>query len=194
MVYKFRMLSDEVKDFARDIEILGGQTFYDFHKAIQDDLGFDQSQIASFFLTNHQWEKEKEFTLFDMSDGESNAPVPMDKAMLKNYISELKQMMIYVFDFFNERSFFIELTEIQPEAPYSDYPAVTFSRGNPPQQILFAGNKYGSFSDMDQQGMDFTEDYSAISPAGLSPDDDEGFEDDLGEGLTENDPDAEPEE
>ena len=129
MVYKFRLLSDEVKEFVMDIEILSNQTFFNFHRLIQDDLGYDSSQIASFFTTSQEWEKEREFTLFDITDGENNLTIPMDKAILKNYILAPHQRLLYVFDFFNERSLFIELIDKQAEVKYSDYPAVILSRG-----------------------------------------------------------------
>ncbi len=193
MIFKFRLLSDEVKDFVRDIEIRSDQTFYDFHRFIQDDLGYDSSQIASFFLTNNIWEKEKEFTLFDMTDDEKNTTIPMDKVFLKNYIIDHKQRLIYVFDFFNERSFFIELIDIQNEIKYSDYPAVTFSKGNPPQQILFGNNNYGAFSDFDALTMDFNEDFSTESPINITGDQDEDFGDDLNQDFIEENPDVETE-
>jgi hypothetical protein len=191
MVYKFRLLSDEVKEFVRDVEIKSTQTFFDFHKLIQDDLGFDSSQIASFFTTSREWEKEKEFTLFDMGDGENNHTIPMDKAILKNYIHEPQQRLLYVFDFFNERSLFIELTETEHEAKYSDYPAVTLSRGNPPQQILFGNMNPGSLSDAD---MDFSEDYEQPAGTDIPPDSGEDFGDDLPPGDAERNPDDESEE
>jgi hypothetical protein len=193
MVFKFRLLSDEVKDFVRDIEIRSDQTFFDFHRMIQNDLEYDNSQIASFFLTNQAWEKEKEFTLFDMTDEENHSLVPMDKAILKNYILDPKQRLIYVFDFFNERTFFIELTDTQNEIRYSDYPAVTFSKGNPPQQILF-GNNYGAFSDLGSMEMDFTEDYNTEIPVGFPGEPGEDFEDELPEGFADEDQNEEPEE
>ena len=193
MVFKFRLLSDEVKDFVRDIEIRSNQTFFDFHRMIQNDLEYDSSQIASFFLTNQAWEKEKEFTLFDMTDEENHSLVPMDKAILRNYILDPKQRLIYVYDFFNERTFFIELIDTQNEIRYSDYPAVTFSKGNPPQQILF-GNNYGAFSDLGAMGMDFNEDYSTEISVGFPGEPGEGFEDELQEGFTEENQNEEPEE
>jgi hypothetical protein len=193
MVFKFRLLSNEVKDFVRDIEIRSDQTFFDFHRMIQDDLGYDNSQIASFFITNQAWEKEKEFTLFDMTDEENNSLVPMDKAILRNYIRDPKQRLIYVFDFFNERTFFIELTDTQNEIRYSDYPAVIFSKGNPPQQILF-GNNYGSFSDLGTMGMDFNEDNGSELTVGFSDEPGEDFEDELPDGFTEENQNDEPEE
>jgi len=193
MIYKFRLLSDEVKDFIRDIEIRSDQTFFDFHRIIQDDLEYDNSQIASFFLTNHTWEKEKEFTLFDMTDGENNSIIPMDKAILRNFIHDQKQRLIYVFDVFNERSFFIELTETHKEIRYSQYPFVTFSKGNPPQQILF-GNNYGSFSDIGTIGMDFDEENNTELLDELSGEPGDDFEGEKSGGFSDDTQDGEPEE
>ena len=194
MVYKFRLLSEEVKDFVRDVEIRSNQTFYDFHLIIQDDLGFDNSQIASFFLANSNWEKQKEFTLFDMSDGKNRTMVPMDKAILRDYISEQKQRLIYVFDFFNERSFYIELTDMQKEILYTDYPAVIFSKGNPPQQILFGTSNSTLFADLDIQNMDFTEDFNVESNHIFEPEPGDESDDIGPEGFVEEDQDAEAEE
>jgi len=159
MIFKFRLLSDEVKDFVRDFEVRAEQTFYDFHKSIQDEFGYDSSQIASFFLTSASWDKEREFTLFDMSDGENNTTVPMDKAILKNFITDPKQRLLYVYDFFNDRAFFIELIETKKELEYTDYPMVTFAKGNPPHQILFSNKDLGSFTEDESGIIDFEADY-----------------------------------
>jgi hypothetical protein len=35
----------------------------DFHNLLQDELEFDKSQMASFFMATDNWEKEEEFTL-----------------------------------------------------------------------------------------------------------------------------------
>ena len=134
------MISNEVKEFVRDIEIRSCQSFFDLHKAIQDDLHYDTSQIASFFLTNHDWEKELEFTLFDMTDNGKIPTIPMDKAILKDYMKEQKQRFLYVFDFFNERAFFLELLDFSRELEFVTYPRIIFSQGNPPKQILFERN------------------------------------------------------
>lgn len=130
------MISNEVKNFVRDIEICSGQTFFDLHRIIQEELNYDSSQIASFFITNHEWEKELELTLFDMTDNGKIPTVPMDKAILKDYIKNKNQRFLYVFDFFNERAFFFELMDFSKELVSIEYPRIIFSRGKPPQQIL----------------------------------------------------------
>jgi len=136
MVYKFRLLSNEKENFIRDFEVRSNQTFYDLHLAIQKNLHYDQSQIASFFICNNQWEKEQEITLFDLSDEPDNKIMVMDNTIFADHILELKQKLLYVFDVFNERAFFIEVVDIKQEAPGKTYPTCTLSEGLPPVQII----------------------------------------------------------
>ena len=63
MVYKFVVLSDEDESFVREFEFLDSHTLMDFHNMIQEELEFDKSQMASFYLATDNWEKEEEFTL-----------------------------------------------------------------------------------------------------------------------------------
>ena len=136
MIYKFRLISNEKEGFFCDIEIRSDQTFFDFHYAIQDIFGYDKSQLASFFIANEKWEKQQEITLLDMSQDESSEDViVMDKAVLYDFIFEEKQRMIYVFDFFSERAFFVELVEITEKEKDVSYPVCTNLTGETPQQI-----------------------------------------------------------
>jgi hypothetical protein len=154
MIYTFRILSHEEEDFVRDIEIRSDQTFFNFHNAIQNELKWDKSQMASFIITNDQWEKEKEIGLFDMSeDGSSDIPV-MDKAVLQNFIQKERQKILYIHDFFSERALFIETVNISEENKGNNYPRCTRSEGRIPQQILIEDNNideipYGVFEEED---------------------------------------------
>ena len=63
MVYRFRIISNEAEGFVREFELQGNQTFYDFHLAIQKNLEYDNSQIASFQITDQSWIMIKELPL-----------------------------------------------------------------------------------------------------------------------------------
>lgn len=136
MVFKFRLISDEEKDFVRDIEVLSEQTFYDLHSVMVEDFHYDKSQLSSFFLTTHEWEKQKEFTLFDMSEDRNHHTMLMDKSVLGNFIKDPRQRLLYLFDMFNERVIYIELTDIFKNEPNVKYPRITHSEGHPPRQML----------------------------------------------------------
>ena len=70
-IYKFRITSDDVEDFLRDIEILSNQTFEQFHYFIVETLEFKQSELASFFICDQKWRRKHEITLMDMGDDDS---------------------------------------------------------------------------------------------------------------------------
>lgn len=136
MVLKFRLISDEQDDFVRDFEILAKQTFFDLHMAIQENLHFDKSQIASFFTCSQDWEKEQEITLFELSDEESNKVITMENAIIGDHMLEVHDKMIYIFDVFNERLFFIELVEKHKKNPSKHYPLCSLVEGHAPKQLL----------------------------------------------------------
>ena len=135
MVLKFRLISNEQDDFIRDIEILENQSYFQFHETIQDNLKFDKSQIASFFICNQQWEKEQEITLFELSEEEATKVLVMDNTTLGDFMKEPHDKLLYVYDVFNERLFFIELVEILKQDPSKDYPYCSFEKGAPPEQV-----------------------------------------------------------
>ena len=56
-IYKFRVLLESKEEIFRDIEIKSTQNFFDFHEMIVASYGFDNSQMASFYLSNSDWEK-----------------------------------------------------------------------------------------------------------------------------------------
>jgi hypothetical protein len=142
MVYKFVVLSDEDESFVREFEFLDSHSLMDFHSLIQEELEFDKSQMASFFLATDNWEKEEEFTLFDMGTGSST----MDDAVLEDVIFKKNQKLLYVFDFFNERSLFVEYTGEVKEIDGREYPSCTNSKGVPPKQVVFGGTTRKNFT------------------------------------------------
>jgi hypothetical protein len=144
MVYRFVVLSDEDEAFVREFEFLDNQTLMDFHNAIQEELEFDKSQIASFYMSTDNWEKEEEFTLFDMGTGSST----MDNAVLEEVIFRKNQKLLYVFDFFNERALFIEYVGESKEIDGKEYPNCSNSKGLPPKQVVFGGVSSKKFSNL----------------------------------------------
>ena len=136
MVYKFRIISDEVDDFLREIKIDSEASFYDLHEAILKSAGYKDDQMTSFFICDDDWEKETEITLEDMGQSslEEDTYVMKD-TRLNELLEDEKQKMLYVFDPLSERVFFIELSEI---ITGKDLDKAVCSRktGNAPKQII----------------------------------------------------------
>lgn len=138
MIFKFRALSGENEEFARDYEVASDSTLLDLHQLIQSDLKYDPAQMASFFTVDHGWNKLREFTLFDMGEeGESSADAPMvmEAVTIGSIVHEKNQRLLYTFDIFNDRGLFLEVLDIKKGVEGMVYPAVTLSVGEPPFQI-----------------------------------------------------------
>lgn len=112
MVYRFTIISDEVDDFIREIQIDSEATFFEFHEAILKSCGYKDDQMTSFFLCDDGWEKEQEITLEDMGTSSDEDCYIMRETPLSELVEDEKQRLIYVFDPLTERVFFIELSEI----------------------------------------------------------------------------------
>ncbi len=135
MIYKFVLISGEEESFSREFELDENNTLLDFHKAIQEELEYDNSHIASFFTATDKWEKEEEFTLFDMG---SNTTI-MEDIIIDDIIINENQKLLYIFDLFNERALFIECIGEVEIIDGREYPICVQSQGRPPKQIILNG-------------------------------------------------------
>lgn len=135
MIYLFRIISDEDPAFFRDLVADASDTFLEFHECLQKNLGYDPTQLASFFITNHEWEKQQEITLIDMMPDSGVDTFTMDQTTLGEHIHVLNERMIYVFDFFSNRAFYIELIESSDESSSRETPFIGHSKGEAPEQL-----------------------------------------------------------
>ena len=135
MVYKFRLLSDEVEDFRRDIEIDSDATFLDLNKAILESVNFPDDQMTSFFICNNNWIKEVEITREDMGGMSEEENYIMSETVIGDIVEEEKQKLMYVFDPLGDRAFFMELSKIEFGKDL-DEPRCVKSIGEAPQQTL----------------------------------------------------------
>ena len=172
MVYKFVLLSDEDESFVREFEFLDTHTLMDFHNLIQEELEFDKSQLASFFMATDNWEKEEEFTLFDMGTGSST----MEAAVLEDIIFRKNQKLLYVFDFFNDRALFIEYTGEAKETEGRELPVCTNSKGVPPKQVIFGSANRKLYNNIVVSD-DEDEDEAEVDDLFLGEEDDESLPD-----------------
>ena len=172
MIYRFTIISDEVDNFIREIQIDPDATFYDFHKAILKSVNYKDDQMTSFFICDDDWEKEKEVTLEEMDDNPEIDSWVMKETPINELVEDEKQKLLYVFDYLTERCFFIELTEIIT-GKHIKGARCTKQAGDPPQQTInfeeieakqnsnsldldenFYGDQDFDLEDFDQDGFD----------------------------------------
>ncbi len=137
MIFTFRFISDEEDTFMLDVNINHNQTFEQLHKAIQKNLNYDINQLASFFISNEQWEKIQEITLMKMGDGAQS--MTMDKTKIEDFFFEKGQRLIYVFDYMSERLFFGSIIRTIDAEPPIELPSISKLDGRTPPQFSTNG-------------------------------------------------------
>lgn len=176
MIYRFTMVSDEVEDFMREIQIDSDATFLDFHKTILSACGYSDDQLTYFTVCENGWEKGQDVTLERMDTDSDVDSYVMDETPLSDLLEEEKQHLLYIFDPLTERCLFIELSEIITGRTLAKA-KVTRSQGQSPKQTVDfdeAMNNSGitalgetdseffgsdiSDEDIDLEGLDISED------------------------------------
>lgn len=133
MVFRFRMLSDENDRFLRDYEVLYDMTLLEFHEFLLEALEYEPC-MASFFTAENRWKKLREFTLMDMGEGGEDAPEPMAEVRLGQIIHRLRDRLIYLFDLFGDRAYYLELTGACEADPEAHYPREVYAVADVPDQ------------------------------------------------------------
>ncbi len=136
MVYRFKLVSDEVSNFSREIEIDSENSFLQLRNAILESVNYTKDELDSFFLCNDEWEREEEITLEDMGVSASDQDIwLMESTPLSELIEDEGQKLVFVFDYLTERSFFMELKEMIPSRNLVE-PICTIKRGKAPSQTV----------------------------------------------------------
>ena len=174
MIYRFTLVSDEVEDFVRVIDINPESTFEELHNAIVESVNYAKDEITSFFICDEDWQKQTEVSLIEKECDSAEDNWVMSETKLSDLLEEEGEKLLYEFDILAERYFDIELTEIITGKEIKDWLCVT-SSGNPPKQSvelvdpvvsstssemdeLFSFDQEFDPEDFDPEGFDITED------------------------------------
>ena len=187
MVYRFLLLSDEIDNFKREITIDSDASFLDLNNAILDSVKYTKDQMTSFFLCEDDWSKTTEITLMEMDTSSDVDSYVMENTSLSSLIEDEKQKILFVFDYFTERVFFMELSEIIV-GKNQKTPICSLSIGAAPEQNMsfddndllnssvsgldenFFGDEEFDMDELDRDGFDGLD---ALEDMGSNPYDDQ---------------------
>ena len=165
MIYKIRIILDAEEDIFRDLEVEAHVSMEDFHNAITQAFGFLGNEMASFYTCDEEWQQDEEIALFDMSESGSDIRL-MNETFLEDLVDENNPKLIYVYDFLNMWTFFIELADIVEKEDGRAYPNVLFSFGelpeSPPEKNFESENSAFDFDDTfeNYDDLDFDENWN----------------------------------
>ena len=132
MIYRIRVIldNDTKEDILRDVEIDKNSNLTDLHELILLSFNFSADQMASFYTVDEEWNQISEISL--MSFDESNDA--MDSILLANILNNINPKLLYVYDFMNMWTFYVEFIEEAKEIDSIIYPRIIFSAGTPPEK------------------------------------------------------------
>lgn len=164
MVYKIRIILDTEEDIFRDVEIEGKSTLEDFHNVLTQSFGFLGNEMASFYTCDERWNQDEEIALFDMSEKGSDVRL-MHETTVEEILTTQTPKLIYVYDFLNMWTFFVELADIVEKEDGRVYPNVLFSFGelpDTPPERKFESDPSFDFDDTleNYDDMDFDENWN----------------------------------
>lgn len=145
MIYKIRVILDTKEDVFRDIEIKEKQTLFTLYKGIISAFSLQGDELASFYESNDDWEQGKEIPLEDMSD--EGTDETMADFYIKEVFQEVGDRMIFVYDYLDLWTFFVELISVEDKPAVLNYPLTVYRFGSMP---LKAPKKDMEIIDLDE--------------------------------------------
>ncbi|MEQ6122720.1 hypothetical protein AAON49_00800 [Pseudotenacibaculum sp. MALMAid0570] len=153
-MYKIRVILDTQEDVIRTVLVDRSINLETLHYIIARSFGFDGQEMASFYRTDHDWNQGEEIPLFSMS--EAGEGISMQNSFLRKSLPNVNDKLIYVYDFFNMWTFYVEAIEIL-EKTNQDLPKTILSVGEIPQEAPekeFVAENFGNEND-DEFGDEF---------------------------------------
>ena len=157
MIYRYRVVLDTLDDVIRDIEIRENSTLEDLHNSIAQAFGFDGTEMASFYKSDEEWNQGEEYLLFNMGEEDDSVNM-MAETTLDSVFSKSNTKMIYVYDFYNMWTFYVELADIAEPEDGQDYPNLLFAQGQLPEsppEKQFEAEKLDDFDDDGDDDIEF---------------------------------------
>ena len=162
MDYRFEISKPDSNDFRCEIAINGEQTFQQFHDKIVETLGFDSSQMASFFTLDKMGYRGREIALMEMSaeDDDENGTLVMDVTTIREVVNASCIELEYVYDFFSNKYLKVEYAGEYIGDSADVLPLCVYCEGDLPQQTEYDVNEDWEFDkDDDEYDDSFMEEF-----------------------------------
>ena len=132
MVYRLRVIldNDTNEDILRDVEIDKNSNLTDLHELILLSFNFSADQMASFYTVDEDWNQINEISLMNFDESTDS----MDSMLIANVLNNQNTKLLYIYDFMNMWTFYVELIEEAEEINNILYPRIIFSVGNVPEK------------------------------------------------------------
>lgn len=131
-IHKLRVILDTEEDIFRDIDIPADADLSTLHTAILNAFDIEDGEMASFYHTDENWAQGEEIPMVDMGghpDAAAMHQVHVEDLLVKN-----GDRLLYVYDYLNMWTFFVEFIQVFVAEEGKDYPSVSLTYGNAPAE------------------------------------------------------------
>ena len=91
IIYRFRVIFEEVDEVERVIDIRANQSFRDLFRVIIENIKFKPETEASFFISGDNWRKGKEINNIETED-----VAQMSDCKLNNFVNDPHQKILLI--------------------------------------------------------------------------------------------------
>lgn len=155
-MYKIRIILDTKEDVLRTVLVNDTINLESLHYTIAKAFGFEGQEMASFYRTDDEWNQGEEIPLFNMA--EAGEAISMQTCILNETLPEENNKLIYVYDFLNMWTFYVDVVEINNDKR-EDLPQTILEVGEIPNEAPekeFVADKMGNeFEDEDDLDDEF---------------------------------------
>ena len=102
----------------------------EFHKTISSFFGFDSSEPSTFYRSNDKWERDEEIKIFKLDENDK----VYSESSISEFINSKGDKLIYIYDFLNYWTFFIDVNESVEKIKEREYPYSLLSIGEVPKE------------------------------------------------------------
>ena len=156
-MYKIRIILDTEEDVIRTILVDENITLETLHTTIAEAFGFEGFEMASFYRTDEEWNQGEEIPLISMA--EAGEETTMANSYLREIMPFEQSKLIYVYDFLNLWTFYVDVVEITTEQS-DDLPKTILEVGEVPKKAPekeFVAENYG-----DDEEDEFKDDFDYL--------------------------------
>ena len=110
MKYIIQIHLEHKNDVIRDIEIPSEKSLKDLHYTIIDCLNLEKNEMASFYMTNEDFELLQEIPLFKIDDKDYSM-LDMSEITIASVFPNIDSQLIYVYDFLKMWRFLVSYSK-----------------------------------------------------------------------------------
>lgn len=172
-IHKLRVILDTEEDIFRDIDIQAENTLMELHASVLKAFGIADGEMASFYHTDDNWTQGEEIPMLDMGGHPDTAS--MNQVHIEDLLAKPGDRLLYVYDYLNMWTFFIEFVQHAEAEDGIEYPNVSLEFGEAPKEAPtkdFGGSDSpsksgglfgGAFDDDEEEDEDYDGDFSEES-------------------------------